>query len=95
MSDLIYVKNNELQSVAPPNIKEFCMAAPRGAYSTLQITNNYFAVDFNLHIERLIKSIAAVHATLNSYYADYYTALAEEQVSSSQFVSLIDAYPTF
>lgn len=95
MRDLIYVKNNELQSVAPPSIKEFCMAAPRGAYTTLQIANDYFAVDFSLHIERLIKSIAAVHATLNSCYANYYTALARGQVSSSQSKSSSDDYPTF
>jgi len=93
MGDLIYVKNNELQSVAPPTIKEFCMAAPRGAYTTLQITNDYFAVEFNLHIERLIKSIAAVHAALNSCYAEYYTTFAEGQVSSSQSVSFIDDSP--
>ncbi|KAL4535298.1 hypothetical protein Ndes2526B_g06197 [Nannochloris sp. 'desiccata'] len=86
MRDLIYVKNNELQSVAPPSIKEFCMAAPRGAYTTLQIANDYFAVDFSLHIERLIKSIAAVHATLNSCYANYYTALARGQDSQEALV---------
>jgi hypothetical protein len=81
MSDLIYVINRSLQSVAPVSIKEFCMETPRGAYTTLQIVDNFFAVDFDLHIERLIKSIAAVHASLNSCYANYYAALAEGKVS--------------
>ena len=75
MSDLIFVINNELQSVAPPSIKDFCMTSPRGAYTTLQISKDFLAIDFDLHIERLIKSIAAVHAKLDSCYANYYTAL--------------------
>jgi Amino-transferase class IV len=85
MSELIHVINNELQSVAPSSIKDFCMAAPRGAYTTLQITRDYFAVDFDVHIERLIKSIAAVHAKLNNCYAHYYTAL-KNQVSKTRLL---------
>jgi hypothetical protein len=87
MSNLIYVINNELQSVAPPTIKDVCMEAPRGAYTTMQITQNYIAIDFDLHIERFIKSIAAVHATLNSCYAHYYAALAEEHQVSVQYTT--------
>lgn len=40
--------------------KDFLLATPRGAYTTAQVRDGFFIVDWDLHVERLSRSIHAL-----------------------------------
>ena len=48
------------------------LGTPRGAYTTILIQENYVAVNWEGHVERLIKSLAALHSALDACYQAYY-----------------------
>ena len=71
---LIFVINGELQASKYANVQEFCMQSPRGAYTTAHIRDDFVVLEWKFHIKRLIKSIAAVHASLDANFNSYYAA---------------------
>lgn len=51
----------------------FLDQTPRGAYTVASVLGEYNVHNWHAHIERLIKSIAALHTTLrNDMYTAYY-----------------------
>lgn len=50
-------------------VQQFISDRPRGAYTTLLVKNGYGLVDWEVHLERLLKSISALDATLSGFYA--------------------------
>jgi branched-subunit amino acid aminotransferase/4-amino-4-deoxychorismate lyase len=73
---LVYVINRSVQTTPPDDLKNFMLQTPRGAYTTMLVRNQYFAINWPVHVERLVKSLAALHATLEGgYYDRYYESL--------------------
>lgn len=80
---LTCVANAQIQAQNYASVQEFCLGAPRGAYTTTHVRDNFVVLEWELHIKRLIKSIAAVHASLEVSFADYYTALEKVGIDAS------------
>lgn len=76
---MVWVAHGEIQAPQFTSVQEFCMSCPRGAYTTAAVTHDYSVVDWDIHVERLIKSIAAIHAALGACYAAHYETV-EAQV---------------
>lgn len=56
-------------------LKDFLLATPRGAYTTAYMVDAYTVLSWDLHMERLAKSLAALNSAIHGYYGQYYEAL--------------------
>ena len=69
----VYVHNCAIRDahVTMP-AQELIATMPRGAYTTLRIREGYLALDWQIHLCRLVKSSAAMDAALDGAYHTYY-----------------------
>jgi branched-subunit amino acid aminotransferase/4-amino-4-deoxychorismate lyase len=57
------------------NPQDFLRGLPRGAYTTAMVRQHYLVVDWDTHVQRLVKSIAALHAALDGCFSRHYGSL--------------------
>lgn len=72
---LVHVINGENDGPDFADVKNFLLNTPRGAYTTILVTEGFIIANWDAHVERLIKSLAALHSGLDGYYAAYYRQL--------------------
>ena len=83
------INNSEPHVDIDSTVKKFIAASPRGAYTTMKIKEEYLLVDWDMHVERLIKSIAAIHTALDHYFAAYYNTIRQSVCNSRAHVPSI------
>lgn len=92
----IHVVNATLQMVTHgrngtsngSSLKEFLLSTPRGAYTTAFMVNEYTVLNWDIHLERLMKSVEALHNSLSGCrYDTFYDYLAA--VESTATVQVI------
>lgn len=57
--------------MAGPSPAQWLMSTPRGAYTTLLARQGRGLVDWPTHVQRLLRSLRALHAALGCYSAYY------------------------
>ncbi len=86
---LAYVSIHSAMSAAMrPSAQQFVVDAGRGAYTTLFVRNGIQLIDWPTHLERLARSLRALHTTLSGFYDKYYSWL---EVSNSAHCSALAA----
>lgn len=66
--------NGEVQAQCLPP-KEFVRYSPRGAYTTLLVRQGFQAVDWETHLERLVRSMQALDLALEGFYSRWTACL--------------------
>jgi len=57
------------------DLNDFLLKTPRGAYTTILVETDYILVNYEAHILRLVKSVAALHAALGEgCFSSFYEA---------------------
>ena len=79
---IVQLTNGHRVGEQPTNLRDFLLEAPRGAYTTALVNDGFSIVDWALHLVRLVKSIAALHASIPHYFDAYYRWLSAENVGS-------------
>ena len=55
--------------------QQFLRDTPRGAYTTLCVQGGSLLLDWPMHLERLIRSLKALHEAVDGFYDAYYSWL--------------------
>lgn len=61
----------------PTSLRDFLLTAPRGAYTTGLVKDAFSITEWELHVARLVKSIAAMHGSIPGFFDVYYRWLME------------------
>lgn len=67
--------DGEAAALAPASAQLFLASLPRCAYTTALVRGGRSVADWGLHMERLARSIRALHTALDGLYAAYYSWL--------------------
>ena len=78
--------------------RQFLRDTPRGAYTAMYVRDGSLLLDWPMHLERLTRSLKALHTTLNGFYSKYYTWLkvgAEPPFpKTTQFSAVVTGVPS-
>lgn len=69
------VSNGVRQEAIYASPQDFVRNRPRGAYTTSMVKHAFQIVDWPTHVERLIKSVAALDAALDGCFSAYYESI--------------------
>ena len=57
--------------------KQFLLDVPRGAYTAMHVRDGRYVLDWPMHLQRLVRSLAALNTAVSGFYAAYYAWLEE------------------
>lgn len=66
--------------------QQFLLATPRGAYTTVYVKDRQL-LNWPKHVERLEKSLSAMHTAIAGFYDAYYSSLAVRSSAGKQLVA--------
>lgn len=71
--EALYVLNQEVKGTFRDRTpQEIIKSLPRGAYTTCMVRDSFYVLDWHIHCQRLVKSLAAMNTALNGAYTTYY-----------------------
>lgn len=58
-----------------PTVRQFLTDLPRCAYTTALVRDAHCVADWDMHVERLLRTMRALHRALDDMYAAFYSWL--------------------